>query len=70
MTAFHQKCFQIQVLNEKDNILIQISLKFGPECPVDNKSALVQVMTWRQRGDKPLSELIMIQLTDHAAWCY
>ena len=35
-------------------ILIQISLKFVPRCPVDNKSALEQVMAWRRRGDKLL----------------
>ena len=31
-------------LNENDRILIQISLKFVPRGPVDNKWALVQVM--------------------------
>ena len=35
-------------------ILIQISLKFIPECPTDNESALVQVMAWCRTGDKPL----------------
>ena len=36
-------------IDEKGNfcILIQISLNFGPECPFDNKSALVQIMPWR-----------------------
>ena len=46
-------------LNENVSILIQISLKFVPECPIDNKSALVQVMAWRRTGDKPLSEPMM-----------
>ena len=27
--------------------------------PVDNKSALVQVMSWRWAADKPLPELVM-----------
>ena len=45
-------------MNEKFRILIQISLKFVPKGPIDNKSALVQVMAWRRSGDKPLSEPI------------
>ena len=32
-------------------ISIHISLKV-PMCPIDNKSVLVQVMTWRRTGDK------------------
>ena len=31
-------------LNENDRIPIQISLKYVPRSPIDNKSALVQVM--------------------------
>ena len=31
-------------MNEKFYILIWISLKCVPKCPIDNKSALVQVM--------------------------
>ena len=45
------KCF---FMNEKLRILIKVSLKFVPKGPIDNKSALVQVMAWRRRGDKPL----------------
>ena len=44
-------------LNENDGILIQISLKFVPMSPIDNKPALVQVMAWCRTGDKPLPEL-------------
>ena len=43
-------------LNENDKILIQISLKFVPKGPIDNNPALVQIMAWRQIGDKPLFE--------------
>ena len=43
-------------VNEKLRILIQISVKFVPKGPIDNKSALVQVMAWRRRVDKPLPE--------------
>ena len=32
--------------------------------PMDNKSALVQVMAWRRKGDKPLPEPMLTQFTD------
>ena len=51
-------------LNENGRILIQISLKLIPKSPIDNKSALVQAMAWRRRGDKPLPEPMMTQFTD------
>ena len=51
-------------LNENDRIPIQISLKFVPMSPIDNKSALVRGMAWRRTGDKPLPEPMMIQFTD------
>ena len=51
-------------LNENFRITIKISLKFVPKGPIDNKSALVQVMAWRQTGAKPLPEAVMIQFTD------
>ena len=37
--------------------------KFVPKGPVDNKLVLVQVMAWHRTGDKPLSELKLIQFT-------
>ena len=52
------------ILNEKFCILILISLKFVPKGQIDNKAALVQVMTWHLISDKPLSESISIQFTD------
>ena len=56
-------------LNENDRILIQISLKFVPKSPIDYKSALVQVMAWRRRGDKPLPESVLTQFTEGITWC-
>ena len=50
--------------NENDRIEIQISLKFVPMHPIDNKSSLVQVMAWHQTGDKPLPGPIMTQFID------
>ena len=37
--------FKCIFLNENDKILIKISLKFVPRSPIDNKPALVQVMS-------------------------
>ena len=51
-------------LNENDRISIQISLKFVPRSPIDNKSALVQVMAWLWRGDKPLLEPMLTHFID------
>ena len=50
--------------NENVIISIQISLEFLLKGPVDNKSALVQIMDWRRLGDKPLLEAVMSQFTD------
>ena len=62
------KIFKRIFLNENFRILIRISLKFVSKGPIDNKSALVQVMAWRQTGDKPLPEAVMIQFTDAYMW--
>ena len=56
--------FKCIFVNENDKIPIQISLKLVPWSPIDNKSALVQVMAWRRTGDKPLPEPMMTQFTD------
>ena len=39
--------FNCIFLNENDRILIQISVKYVPRSPIDNKPALVQVMARR-----------------------
>ena len=54
--------FKCIFLNENDKITIQISLKLVRRSPIDNKSALVQVMAWRT-GDKPLPETMVTQFT-------
>ena len=51
-------------VNEKVCILIQISLKFVPNGPIDNKSPLVNIMTWRRIGYKSLSEPMLTRFTD------
>ena len=51
-------------LNENVWMLIKISLKFVPMGPNNNKPILVQIMAWRQTGDKPLSGPMMAQFND------
>ena len=51
-------------MNDKHRILIRMSLKFVPEDLIDNKSALVQVMVWRQTSDKRLLEPVLDEFTD------
>ena len=55
--------FKCILLNENVRILIKISLKFVPKGPINNTSALVQVMAWRRIGDKPLPEPLLTQFT-------
>ena len=50
------KCF---FLNENEIILIENSLKFVPKNPINNISALVQIMACHLIGAKPLSEPIL-----------
>ena len=61
---FTGNIFRCIFMNEKFCILIPNSLKFVPKCPIDNMSALVQVMAWHQIGNKPLPEPMLIQFTD------
>ena len=60
---FADDIFKRIFLKEKVRIAIHFSLKFVPKGPIDNKSALVQVMAWRQTGNKPLPELMLAQFT-------
>ena len=51
-------------LNENVRLSIQLSLKFLPKGPINNKSALVQVMACHLFGAKPLPEPMLSQFTD------
>ena len=62
---FADDSFKHIFLNENVRILIKISLKFVPKGPINNMPALVQIMAWRQPGDKPLSEPMMVRLPTH-----
>ena len=50
--------------NKNVRIAIKFSLKFVPHGALDNKSALIQVMAWHRKGNKPLPEPMLIQFTD------
>ena len=62
---FADDIFKCIYMNEIFFISISTSLKFVPKGPIDNKSALVQVMAWRWPGAKPLSEPMMASLWTH-----
>ena len=62
---FPDDTFERIFLKENVIILIKISLKFVPNGPIDNITALVQIMAWRRPGDKPLSEPMMVRLPTH-----
>ena len=51
--------------NENCCLLIKLSPKYVRKGPIDNISALVQIMAWRRSGDKPFSEQMMISLPTH-----
>ena len=46
------------------HILIETSQKFVPKGPINDMSALTQIMAWQQTGDKPTSLPMMAQFTD------
>ena len=56
---FTDVIFKFIFLNEYCCILIELSIKSVPEGLVNKTSALVQIMAWRQTGNKPLSEPMM-----------
>ena len=61
---FADDIFRCISANEKFCILIKISLRFVPWGPIDNNPVLIQIMTWRRIGDKPLSEPMLTRITD------
>ena len=62
---FADDTFERIFLNENVWISIKISLNFVPRGPINNISALVQIMAWRRPGDMPLSEPTMESLPTH-----
>ena len=64
-SLFCRRNFEMQLLNEKVWIEINISLKFLHKGPINNIPTLVQIMAWRRPGDKPLSEPMMENFLTH-----
>ena len=62
---FADNPFKRIFLNDTLTIAIKISLNFVPKGPIENIPALVQIRAWRRRGDKPLSEPMMVSLLTH-----
>ena len=62
---FADDYFKCIFLNKNVSILIKISLKFVTNGLINNTLALVQIMAWRQPGDKPISEPMMVRLPMH-----
>ena len=62
---FPDDIFKPIFVNENVRISIMISLKFVPKIPINNITALVQIMAWRRPGDMPLSEPMMVCLLTH-----
>ena len=56
--------FNCIFLNENNIISIQITLKYVPMSPIDNKPELVPAMAWRRAGDKPLPGPMITQFID------
>ena len=52
-------------LNANVCILIKNSPKFVLKGPINNITALVQIMAWHRPGDTPLSELMMVSFLTH-----
>ena len=61
MAAILQMAFSIAFSWMK---ILYFYSKFVPKCPIDNKSALVQVIAWCQTGNKPLPEPMLTQLNN------
>ena len=67
---FPDDIFKWIFLNENVWISINISLKFVPRGPINNIPTLVQVMTRRWPGNKPLSESMMAYMHHSASMSY
>ena len=60
--------FNCIFFNANDRIPIQLSLKYAPMSPIDNKPAFIQVMAWRRSGNEPLPGPMMTQFIDAYMW--
>ena len=66
MAAISQTTFSNAFCSVHMNrFFIKTAVKFVPKGAINNILALVQVMAWRRKGDKPLSEPRMVRLPTH-----
>ena len=65
---FAEDIFRCIFCNENVWILIKILLNFVPKGSINNIPVLVQIMSWRRTGDKPLSEPMLTRFTDAYMW--
>ena len=63
--CFPDNIFKCIFVNQNVLITIKVSLKFVRKGPINNIPALVQIMTWRRPGNKPLSEPMMVSSIMH-----
>ena len=62
---FADDIFKCIFLNENIFLILNIiSLKYVPYGLINNRAALVQIMTWGPTGDKPLFESMVLCFTD------
>ena len=64
MAAILQMAFSSLLSCIKTCIWVKISLHFVSKGSADNKAALVQVIHWYRKGNKPLPEPMVVQITD------
>ena len=62
---FADDIFKGIFMHENVWISLKISLNFVPKVPINNISALVQIMAWRRPGNKPLFEPMMVNSMTH-----
>ena len=62
--------FKCIFMNEEFCVSIRISSVFVPMGPIDNSTALVQVMVWHRKGNKPLHYFWMRQYIDDSVQDY
>ena len=73
---FADDIFKHIFLNEEVQNFIKISLKFVPKFQIGTKPTSVLIMAWCQTREKPLSEPMMVYLTEASLgliklqWCY
>ena len=60
---FPNRIFKCIILNESVLVAIKMSQKFVCKGQIDNIPILVQIVAWRQKGDKPLPEQMLTLFT-------